>query len=262
MAFHRRAWIPLLAAVLAAAAGLRAATASAQQWADWRQARPFVCRANFSLAGYEPLLVELQQLQQQVTETLNLPPATEPIEIYLFADKASYQAFLQRHHPEAPSRRALYVKQGGPGQVFAYRSEDFEVDLRHETTHAVLHAVLPVVPLWLDEGLAEYFEVASGQRGGSPHLKPLKWNLRLGLVPRLSGLEGKRELSDMGNREYMFAWAWVHFLLHGPPEAREELLEYLADLRSLPAEPPISMRLSRRLPNLEQQFSRHFNIWR
>jgi hypothetical protein len=43
--------------------------------------------------------------------------------------------------------------------VFAYRGEDFETDLRHECTHALLNAALPVVPLWLDEGLAEYFEV-------------------------------------------------------------------------------------------------------
>ena len=38
-------------------------------------------------------------------------------------------------------------------------------DLRHEMTHAYLHAVVPNVPLWLDEGLAKYFELPRQQHG-------------------------------------------------------------------------------------------------
>ena len=34
-----------------------------------------------------------------------------------------------------------------------------EEDLRHEATHALLHVAVGDLPLWLDEGLAEYFEV-------------------------------------------------------------------------------------------------------
>jgi hypothetical protein len=169
---------------------------------------------------------------------------------------------MARHHPEAPARRALYMKNGGPGRVFAYRSPEFAVDVRHETTHALLHAALPVVPLWLDEGLAEYFEVPADSRAhDAGHLNSLRWNIRFGLVPKLTTLEHKHELSEMGHREYVFAWAWVHFMLHGPVEAREELVGFLNELQnSIPPE-PLSSRLARRLPGLEKRFSQHFRNW-
>ena len=55
------------------------------------------------------------------------------------------------------------MKGRGPGKVFAYKSKALPVDVRHEGTHGLLHAALPMVPLWLDEGLAEYFEVPGRQ---------------------------------------------------------------------------------------------------
>jgi hypothetical protein len=239
--------------------GASGTRAVGQQWADWRQARPFVVRADFPLTGYEPLLEELQQLQQELVERLQVPPSNEPIEVYLFQTEAAYRAFVLSRYPQAPQRRALFIKSGGPGQVFAYRSPEFEVDLRHETTHALLHAALGGVPLWLDEGLAEYFEVASQDRlRNNPHLRVLKWNLWVGLAPRLSGLEEKRDLAEMGKREYLFAWAWVHYMLHGPLEARQALIAYLRDAQAgVPAE-SLSQRLERRLPNLEKRLAQHF----
>jgi hypothetical protein len=232
-------------------------------WVDWRQAEPFVCRADFRLTGYEPLLVELQELRDQLAQRLTLPTRGEPIELYLFADRANYRRHLGEKYPEAPVRRAMYIKDNGPGQVFAYRSDEFEIDVRHETTHALLHSVLPVVPLWLDEGLAEYFEVPEAKRAyDNPHLANLQWNIRLGLVPKLTTLESRQELSEMGRKEYLFAWAWTHFMLHGPEEAREELLSYLAELQSGVPRQPLSVRLQRRLPGLEKHFARHFRNWR
>lgn len=235
---------------------------AAQPWVDWRQARPFHCHANFPLTGVEPLLVELQQLQQQIVQRLCIRPSAEPIELFLFHDKASYQSFLESQHPGAPARRALYIKSGGPGQVFAYRSDELATDLRHETTHALLHASLPVVPLWLDEGLAEYFEPPADERAyDHPHLASLKWNLRLGLVPKLVALENKHDLPDMGRREYMFAWGWVHFMLHGPPEARQELIRFFQELQWATPADPMSVRLTRRLPGLERRYAQHFRSW-
>jgi hypothetical protein len=216
-------------------------------------------RADFSLAGYEPLLVELQRLQQDVADRLQLPPSAEPIEIYLFKSEEGYRAYLMSRYPQAPQRRALFIKSGGPGQVFAYLSPEFEIDLRHETTHALLHASLVGIPLWLDEGLAEYFEVAPRDRlRNNPHLRTLKWNLLMGLAPRMSSLEEKQDLAEMGKREYMFAWAWVHYLLHGPAEAQQELIDYLRQAQSGPPAEPLSRRVERRLPNSEKRLAQHF----
>ncbi|MHB1036652.1 MAG: hypothetical protein ACYC35_18150 [Pirellulales bacterium] len=258
--YHRGCLLMLLVAWL----GSQCVPAcGADPWVDARAVRPFVCRANFSLVGYDSVFDELAQLRQDLTWTLGLRPSDEVIELYLFGDKAGYRQYLQRQYPALPNRRALYVKNDEAGKVFAYRSDEFGVDLRHESTHALLHASLPVVPLWLDEGLAEYYEVPRSARAfDNPHLAALKWNLRLGMFPRLSALERKKDLPEMGATDYRYAWAWVHFMIEGPPAAHDELVRYLADIRS--GAPPglLSQRLERRLPGVERRLAEHFTTWR
>ncbi len=235
----------------------------ARNWVDERVSGPFVCRAEFPLSSVEGLLRELAQLQDDLVRYLGVPPAQEPIELYLFRNESSYSSYISRHLPNVPYRRALYVKSQGPGKVFAYRSRAFETDVRHECTHALLHAVLPVVPLWLDEGLAEYFEVPVQQRAfDNPHLRGLRWNLRLGMVPRLEGLEQKGGLSDMGRAEYRCSWAWVHFMLHGPKEAHDELVRFLQDLQANTPPGLLSRRLEQRLPKTRQRLAAHFRRWK
>jgi len=249
-------------ATIGLTAGVRSSRAEGA-WADTRIAEPFVCRADFSLTQADQLLEELAQLQVDLTRRLGIRPAREPIELYLFANEAAYRRFLKEQLPEVPYRRALYVKDGGPGRVFAYRSRQFEADVRHECTHALLHAVLPVVPLWLDEGLAKYFEVAPGRRAfDNPYLGGLRWSLYFGKVPSLSRLEKLGEINSMGHAEYRDAWAWVHFLLHGSPEARQELVGFLADIQARTPPDLMSQRLARRIPDLSKRFHAHFRHWK
>ena len=147
--------------------------------------------------------------------------------------------------------------------VLAYRSRQLEVDLRHECTHALLHASLPLVPLWLDEGLAEYFEVAPGKRAfGNPHLNAVRFGAFWGRVPRLRDLESKSDLSEMKGAEYRNAWAWVHFMLHGSSEAHDELVRFLADIQA--GEPPglLSQRLAGRIADVDSAWLGHFRKWK
>ena len=239
-----------------------ASAAVGEGWVDGRRADPFIFRANYSLAEEEPCYDELKQLESELVRTLALQMHGEPVELYLFRDKTTYREYLSSYYPGVPQRRALFVKHRGPGMVYAYRNGEFDVDLRHETTHALLHAALPTVPLWLDEGLAEYFEVPEADRAAAnPHFKALKWNLRLGMIPRLETLENKRSVNDMGRAEYRYSWAWVHFMLHGPLEAHEELISYVAGLRTGLQQDVLSVRLKRRMPDVEQRFAQHFRNW-
>lgn len=235
----------------------------AQNWADARTAGPFVCRADFPLAGVEGLFAELVQLQDDVVRALGIRPAREAVEIYLFRDQSSYRKYIAQRFPQVPYRRALFIKSDGPGMVFAYRGSQFEVDLRHECTHALVHASLPMVPLWLDEGIAEYFEVAPSQRASNnPHLNGVRWGARLGIAPRLGALESKSDLAQMGSAEYRNAWAWVHFMLHGPAQAHDELVRFLTDIQANTPPGLLSQRLGRRLPQLDRRFLAHFAAWK
>ena len=232
-------------------------------WTDTRVLGPFVCWADFPLGDVQPLLDELGQLQADLTETLGVPPATERIHIYLLHSKATYTQFLARNFPKIDYRRALYVKEEGPGMVLAHRSPELAGDLRHECTHALLHAVLPVVPLWLDEGLAKYFEVPRAKRAyGHPYLSGVQWSVRVGGVLSTGDLEKKDGLSEMGNSEYRAAWAWVHFLLHGSPQGRAELIGYLADLRLGHPTASFSSRLHERIPAADAYLATHVRTWK
>jgi len=239
-------------------------TLAEESWRDRRIAGPFVCRADFSLDDMEGLFDDLARLQQDLVRHLSVRPAGETIELYLFDDQGSYRRFLSRNYPQVPYRRALYVRTEGVGRVFAYRSRQFAVDIRHECTHALLHAALPMVPLWLYEGLAEYFEAPPSERGfDSPHLPPVRWNARLRMPSSsLEKLEALDELGGMGGSEYRNAWAWTHFMLHGPREAHEELVGFLADIQAQTPPGSLSNRLEHRLPNLERHFAAHFRSWK
>ena len=239
-----------------------ALTACAADWADQRRVGPLACFSEFPLAEIEPLLADLGRLQAELAAALHLPAAEQSIELYLFRGKASYDRFLPRNLPGVPYRRALYVKQQGVGRVFAYRSSQFEADLRHECTHALLHAVLPFVPLWLDEGLAVYFEQPAEKRAfDSPNLSAVRWSIRLGGIQRLESLEKKKKTEEMDRSAYRAAWAWVHFMLHGSLAANGEMTQYLADIRSAAPPGPLSQRLQHRLGDPEAQLNAHFRNW-
>lgn len=260
---HGRRGLAVAAIAVCAWVAAQAAPGQADdEWADWRVAGAFVCRADFSLADDEPLLGELGQLQEELVRVLGIPPAEERIELYLFRKEPDYRKYLAAYFPDVPYRRALYIKRGGPGVVLAFRSEQLATDLRHECTHALLHAVLPMVPLWLDEGLAEFFEVAPDDRAfGNPHLSRIRWNARLGIKTPIAKLEKKGSVGEMGGADYRDSWAWVHFILYGSAEGHAELVAYLRQISANIPPGTLSTRLSRRLADLDRQYLAHFRGW-
>jgi hypothetical protein len=235
---------------------------AAEPWIDTRQSGNFICQATFPLKEYEPLLAQLQQLQPELVRTLGIAPASEPTYIYLFSNKEAHREYLEQHYPTVPYRPALFVKEGGLAGVYAYRHDALAIDLRHECTHALLHASLPMVPLWLDEGLAKYFEVPAEERAFQhPYFGWLRWEMRLGMIRTVSDLESRQELADMGASEYRYSWAWVHFMLHGPEAAHRTLVDYLADVHRGEIAGNLSERLAVATPNSTERMVQHFKHW-
>jgi hypothetical protein len=238
------------------------AAAAATGWPYRASHGPFRCASEMPLRTMDAMFADLSDLERELGRTLATPPANQTIDVLLFADESSHRQYLTTAFPRVPYRRALYVQRSGRGAVYAYFHRELSIDLRHECTHALLHCNLPMVPLWLDEGLAEYFEVPKTHRAfGHPHLARLRWDLRLGMVRPLETLEKHHELSEMGSTQYRFAWAWVHFMLHGPQVAHQQLVEYLADIRR--GNPPgmLSERLHRALGDPTLRMKEHFRNW-
>lgn len=234
----------------------------AQRWPDEHMDGPFVYHADFQLRPFYPLLKTVSKLEKDVPKTLGLDPVDERIHLFLFEKHRTYQTYVKKYFPTVPNRPALFVKQRGPGMVFARLGNNIAIDLRHETTHAVLHSVLPMVPLWLDEGLGEYFEMPAETRAWQhPHLQVTQRNLRSG-APSIEQLEKLGDLSEMNSEHYRMSWSWVHFMLHGPHAAKQALQAYLRDVAAHVPPGDLSLRLRRSVPNLEREYVSHFRKWR
>lgn len=205
-----------------------------------------IFHSDADVSMHHPLFVELASFPEQVSRALQLPISDRPIHIYLFKDRVSYETYLHREFKDIPSLRALFIKRPGTGiqkqdtlQVLAFWGDRIQDDLRHELTHATLHAYLHHLPLWLDEGLAMYFEVGLAAQGKhqrafaalEPQLKNGTWK------HDLERLESLKEVSNMGLADYYEAWAWVYYWMHSDPSYRTQLQSYLKERLSPTALP-------------------------
>jgi hypothetical protein len=223
----------------------------------------FVFLSDFELSRNLPLFRELGNLREQVYKELQLPPSNNIVQVYVFEDRDRYERFMKMKYPELPKRRAFFVAQprrlGGTEDllVYTYWGDKIHQDLRHELTHALLHSGLKDVPLWLDEGLAEYFEMPPAWNGVNYHHLE---QLRLGdgfQKLDLARLEQLKEVHQMSHVEYREAWAWVHLMLRSTPQARQVLISYLHELRTNPRPTPLQPRLNNVYPTLASTLERH-----
>ncbi len=212
-----------------------------------------VFHCDFDLSPDDPLVRQLNVERDDICRTLDLPGSTEPIDVYLFRDAESYAQFLARRFPTVPTRRAFFVESDTRLAVYAHWSDRVGEDLRHEVAHGYLHSMVPGLPLWLDEGLAEYFEVPRGNNGlNQPHLELLADMMHYnGWRPNLARLATLTDAGQMDQRDYAEAWAWVYFMLQSDAENRELLISYLADLRAADAPESLPARLAARPAALE-----------
>ena len=240
-----------------------AAKVAAGQKSEFRVSQ-FVFLHDFPIDDKLPLFQELASLREQLFRELQLPPSNTPIFVHLFEDQQRYEAFMKRRWPDLPKRRAFFIADtppfGGGEQllVYTYWGDRINQDLRHELTHALLHSVLKDVPIWLDEGLAEYYELAPGWKGiNYQHLAQLRRGASGPFRPDLARLEQLSKVDQMTPVEYRESWAWVHLMLHSRPEARRVLIGYLRELRTNPKPGVLRPRLARLFLSLDDSLQAH-----
>jgi hypothetical protein len=226
------------------------------------RASQYLFLADFEINHDLPIFKELTDLRDQLHKSLQLPSSNNLIQVYLFEDRVRYERFMTANYPDLPKRRAFFVAPPRPiGQellvyVFWGTGERIQQDLRHEVTHALLHSVLKDVPLWLDEGLAEYFELPPANHGVNPdHLRHLRY-----AKYDLARLEQLTEVEQMTTAEYREAWAWVHLMMHTSDESRKVLISYLRELRQTRAPGSLRSRLASVVPAPEMALERHLML--
>ena len=217
-----------------------------------------VIYSDFQLPDNHRLLRDLETMREQLTTTLALHPSNEPVEVYLFKTPRRYHRFLARRYPDCPERRAFFVQTDTRLCVYTYWGDQIAEDLSHEVCHGYLHAAIPRIPLWIDEGIAEFYEADRGKTGWNASQYDLlitarknkKWQ------PNLERLEQLLQTASLTETDYAEAWLWTHFLLTTNDVRKALLQEYLADCRD--GEPEeMSERLARIEPDYQRSIQRH-----
>lgn len=212
-----------------------------------------VIHSDYPIPQQHRLLEELRLQRQELFARLALTPSDEPIHIYLFDSEDSFSRFIRTRFPQFPSRRAFFVETDTQLTVYAHWGDRVAEDLRHEVAHGYLHSVLPSIPLWLDEGIAEFFETPRNQAGlNQPHVDELTRRIAEGWRPNIERLETLNRVSDMRQEDYAEAWAWTYWLLATDPARRDVLCRYLADIRGPHSPGRLSERVRAMDPNAEQ----------
>lgn len=248
-------------ACLAAWMALGAAPAAAFEPAveyDWGTIR---CLSEVPLPDAQRLRADLLQQRRDVEERLQLRLGAEPIEIRLYSSRRRYLAEVSALSSDVRRQRGLYVIREGRACVFSFPHGDLEQTLRHEATHAWLHSALPYVPLWLDEGLASYFEAVTADEADARFLERLQWSMQLGWRPDVTRLERIRRAQDLDIGDYRHAWGWVHFLLHESDASRAVLTGYLGRIAAGDPPQPLSGYLAEHLPDAGARCTRHLQEW-
>lgn len=261
---HRLPLVPVILAALAALATTGGCAASlVGRWTlpdRYAVAREqLLIHSDFPLPQHHRIFDDLAALRGDLGRRLALVGTDEPIHVYLFESPERFKGFMRLHHPEFPDRRAFFVETDTRLAVYARWGDRMAEDLRHEVTHAYLHAAVPRLPLWLDEGLAEFYEAPRGQRGvNRSHVERLMMRLGRGQwEPDMARLERLDPTQDMNQDDYAESWAWVHFLLDSRPECLEVLRSYLGELcRDGPVE-PLAPRLRRLSAHPEWELVEH-----
>jgi tetratricopeptide (TPR) repeat protein len=161
-----------------------------------------------------------------------------PTTVYIFADDRSFLPYKQGVRGDAQGVAGYFVSHPLGNYVALDGSPHADPSriLYHEYLHYFIANNLPGVPLWFNEGLAEFYSTFEA-RGDRVELgRPLEHHLRwLSRYPELSlgelfavGVESD-EYNETSRRGGFYAqsWALVHYLMVGNGERSEQLIRFL-----------------------------------
>ena len=212
------------------------------------------------------VIASLKSLPTRLSKYYRQELTVKPVHVLVFPNRQCYLRHLDRTLPKAPRRTSLFVVRGGKPTILIVDGERFQQDLVHEAVHAVNYANFGSgeFPLWLDEGVAEWFE-DSESRQEKIHgelIRGIMGDQRQALaVPlKMSTLERITSTMRADAMVYAASWAWCRFLGDHSTACHRVWLRYLSDIQSGIAPGKLSHRLTLAVPNYEELFLRSLSL--
>lgn len=233
-----------LAASLAALASLPVSSAARGETFGWVSVRS----QNFTVVGearekdLRRVAVRLEEFRAALARLLPEGPkdASAPTTVIVFRDDAAYQPFKPVMGGQTASYVAGYFQ---PGSEVNYITLALDSDwsrgpastLLHEYTHLLVNNYFRAAPLWLKEGLAEFYSTArlskDRRRVWTGAQLPTRVRQLRGaqLIPLRTLFEVDQQSPyyfESGKRGLFYAqsWALAHFILNGDGGARRAKL--------------------------------------
>jgi tetratricopeptide (TPR) repeat protein len=217
--------------------------------AEWRSLRTdhFHVIGDAAAGKLREVALRFEQFRDIVTR-LNIASAREesgsPLTLFVFKDRSSFEPFMPRSGGRVVEAAGMFVE--GPDTVYIAvrldRSDESFRSVFHEYTHLLLRRVFPDAPLWLDEGLAEYYSTLriTGDRSaliGYPvaaHVRLLQ-KQSMPLTQMFAATDQSPEYTgETAARLLLYAqsWALVHHAFQSKPSRHAELVELARRLAS------------------------------
>jgi hypothetical protein len=167
------------------------------------------------------------------------PAPTAPTMVYVFGARKALEPFLPLHNGK-PAAIAGYFQRNVDTNTIALSTEGFADDATvvfHEYSHLLMGTAVRSIPVWLNEGLAEYFSTFHMRAGGKganiglaigPHVQLLRQ--RFLPLSQLLAVDQSSELYNEGERRSIFyaeSWALTHFLMTELPSGQSLLNQYV-----------------------------------
>ena len=183
------------------------------------------------------------QLERMVAALGKVAPqfvrSSLPTDVFAFASESSFEDYCTAVFGRpcngvaglfVPGKHANYLL------ISASHFDEAREIAGHELTHSFVRNIAPEIPLWLNEGLAEFYGsfTVTGKdvRIGVPEVNHLETLQRQGWLPIARVLAvgyDSPEYTQESKRPVFYAESWLltHYLLAAAPEGRRRLGDYL-----------------------------------
>jgi tetratricopeptide (TPR) repeat protein len=166
-------------------------------------------------------------------------PAAVPTVVVVFGSTRSFEPYIPRYNGK-PIKLGGYFFGSDDINIVAFADRDRENSLRtifHEYVHVVIDNLSRGMPVWLNEGLAEYYSTFQVDEGGRravvgrlipSHLLLLNERRHLSIAELLA-VDTASSSYNEGERQTLFyaqSWALVHMLVSGQPNRASLLAKY------------------------------------
>jgi hypothetical protein len=187
------------------------------------------------------ITTEIEQFREVVGQLVGTArPPTLPTVVYVFGTRKAMEPYLPLYNGRPIAVAGLYSPDLDVNRILM-TTEQRELSVMvayHEYTHLLVGNAVRGMPVWLGEGMAEYFStfrMTMGGRGAEAG-HPIGWHIQLlrqRWLPIMELLDtrhssGLYNESDKRSIFYAESWALTHYILSQMPNGRSAINTYVA----------------------------------